>query len=140
MISPMHQLKNRDDSNCLFKGSDIGELKILIESELRKISIWFRANELQISVPKSQFILFILQRCKFIPDLQLFFNLNEDGENDSSKIVPLKRISAMWGDKPEDKSVHMLFFFLDERLKFNFYSEILSDSTSKKCSSYCQMR
>ena len=100
-----------DDSNCLFKGSDLGELKILIESELRKISIWFRANKLQISAPKSQFMLFIPQRCKFIPDLQLFFNLNEDGENDSSKIVPLKRISAMWGDKPEDKSVHMLFFF-----------------------------
>ena len=117
--------------NCIFKGSDFGEIKIFIESELRKIVIWFRANKLQISAPKSKYMLVIPQRSKYIPDFSLAFNLNDDGENDPSKIVPLKRISEMCGDKPEDKSIRMLGFFLDERLKLNYHSEILSKKLSK---------
>jgi hypothetical protein len=76
-------------------------------------------------------MLFIPQRSRYIPDFSLAFNLNEDGENDPNKIVPLKRISEMCGDKPEDKSIRMLGFFLDERLKFNYHSEILSKKLSK---------
>ena len=37
----------------------------------------------------------------------------------------------MCGDKPEDKSIRMLGFFLDEWLKLNYHSEILSKKLSK---------
>ena len=73
-------------STDFFHGSQYGFLKGRSNSH----AIWFWANKLQISAPKSQHMLFIPQQSRYIPDFSLAFNLNEDGENDLSKVVPEK--------------------------------------------------
>ena len=66
-----------DDSNCLFKNESLEQLKSLTENELKKISTWFRANRLQVSASKSQYMLFIPRHGKYIQDFTLNFDLND---------------------------------------------------------------
>ena len=100
-----------DDSNCLFKSDSLENLKILVESELSKIYIWFRSNKLQISASKTQNMLFIPRHGKHIHDFSLSLNLNDPGEDVISNIVPLRRVSGLSGSRPEDKSIRMLGFY-----------------------------
>lgn len=120
-----------DDSNCLFKSNNLDNLKAFAETELKKISLWFRANKLQISAPKTQFMLFTSRNGKIIKDFSLSFDLNDPGEDDISNIIPLRRVSEYSGPRPEDKSVRMLGFYLDERLNFKHHIDIVSKKLSK---------
>ena len=55
-----------DDSNYLFESNNLDNLKTFAETELKKISLWFRAK-----------------------DFSLSFDLNDPREDDISNIIPL---------------------------------------------------
>ena len=53
-----HIVMFADDTNLFFSENDIGRLTSLINSELKNISDWFKANKLSINIKKTHYILF----------------------------------------------------------------------------------
>ena len=47
-----------DDTNILFSGDNLDKLIVTINSELEKLSIWFKANKLSLNLKKTNFITF----------------------------------------------------------------------------------
>jgi hypothetical protein len=47
-----------DDTNLLYSNVNISELISVVNSELRKLSCWFKSNRLSLNVKKSNFIMF----------------------------------------------------------------------------------
>ena len=47
-----------DDTNILFSHNDPNQVMEIVNNELKKLSSWFQANKLSISIKKSNFILF----------------------------------------------------------------------------------
>jgi hypothetical protein len=47
-----------DDSTCTISGKDLNQLKCLANSELKKVSLWLKANRLSLNISKSNFMIF----------------------------------------------------------------------------------
>jgi len=120
-----------DDTNSLFKDSNLEQLREKAEFELNKISQWFRANKLQISPGKSKFMLFIPRHSKHIENFNLRLFNNDPGEISPLNYSPLIRVSENSGETPETKSIRVLGVFLDERLCFKNHIDIVSKKVSK---------
>ena len=69
---------------------------------------------------------FIPRHGKYIQDFTLNFDLNDQGENDVNNIIPIRRVSEKTGVGPENTSIKVLGFYLDERLNFKNHIDILS--------------
>ncbi len=83
-----------DDTTGLGKGKNLGELTAYVNTELQKISNWFRANKMAVNVAKTKFIIFRTRGKLINPhDCCLVFNNNEIGKpDDPSMIHEIERI------------------------------------------------
>lgn len=63
-----------DDTNLFYSHDNISSLTNIINSELRLLSDWFRANKLSINIPKSNYVIFKTRQKKQTFDLTLQIN------------------------------------------------------------------
>ena len=50
-----------DDTNLFFSSTNINDLIAIVNRELDKLAVWFRANKLSLNIDKTNFILFGLK-------------------------------------------------------------------------------
>ena len=67
-----------DDTNILMSDKCLTNLNDKINSELRKVSIWFKLNKLSLNVKKTNFVIFTNNKFK---KLSQPFKVNIDGIN-----------------------------------------------------------
>jgi hypothetical protein len=112
-----------DDTACLTSGPILQDVIRTANTELQKLSQWFRANKMAVNVSKTKYIIFKPKNKKITigPGEGIVFNNNDIGEfNDESKIFELDRI---YDDNPNksDKCFKLLGLYLDENLTFNYH-------------------
>jgi len=120
-----------DDISSILSDSNFNNLVSSVNTELIKLSSWYRANGLSVHPKKSKFIIFKPTNFHLPEEINIFFNNNDPGETDSSKISKIQRIS----DTSEEKSVRVLGVLLDEKLKLRSHVNSICSKISR--SIYC---
>jgi hypothetical protein len=118
-----------DDTTGLGKGKNLGELTAYVNTELQKISNWFRANKMAVNAAKTKFIIFRTRGKLINPhDCRLVFNNNEIGKpDDPSMIYEIERIH----NDGQTKSFKLLGVLFDEYLSFDAHITHLCAKISK---------
>ncbi len=93
-ITTLFSVLFADDGTCLGKGNDLNALTLYVNSELQKISNWFRANRMAVNTAKTKFMIFRTRGKAINPlDCQLMFNENEIGLPENPELIhPVERI------------------------------------------------
>lgn len=94
LVTTLSSVLFADDTTCLGKGRNLGELTQYVNTELQKISNWFHANEMAVNAAKTKYIVFRTQGKPVNPlDCNLVFNDNEIGvQNNPDLILQIERI------------------------------------------------
>lgn len=93
LCSRLLSLLFADDTTLLSSGSDLGALIEFVNSELHKISTYFRLNKLALHPLKTQFMLISNSPTAKNSVIELFINHNNPGSpTDQSLIFPITRI------------------------------------------------
>jgi hypothetical protein len=118
-----------DDGTALGKGKNLNELTNFVNTELQKISDWFRSNKMAVNTSKTKFIVFCTRGKPINPDeCQVVFNSNETGTlNDPLLISPIERIH----NEGNTKSFKLLGVLLDEYLSFDAHIDNICSKISK---------
>jgi len=105
-----------DDSNCLCRDTSLVSLKEFVQTELQKISCWFKANKLALSMEKTKYMLFSPRHVTSTQDFSIYFNTNDFDEMDADKVSKLIRVP-----NAKEKTICMLGLNLDDRLSFKLH-------------------
>jgi hypothetical protein len=118
-----------DDGTALGKGKNLAELTHFVNSELQKISDWFRSNKMAVNTAKTKFIVFRTRGKHINPaDCQIVYNSNETGTvNDPTLITPIERIH----NEGSTKTFKLLGVLLDEYLSFDSHIDSVCAKISK---------
>jgi Reverse transcriptase (RNA-dependent DNA polymerase) len=121
------------DDNATFKsGKNLNELFTLVNNELSKIAVWFRANKMALNACKTKFILFRTRNKKIPNPLpELIIDANEPGQPFDQTLV--SKIDRVYDENPNvcDRSFKLLGIHLDEYLSFNYHTKHLCAKLSK---------
>jgi hypothetical protein len=122
-----------DDTTCLGKGNNLKELTAYVNTELQKISNWFRSNKMAVNTNKTKFIVFRTRGKRINPaDCLVNYNSNEIGlPEDPNLIFPVTRVY----NEGEETSFKLLGVLFDEYLSFEEHINHLCTKISK--SLYC---
>jgi hypothetical protein len=122
-----------DDTTCLAKGAVLADLIIYVNSELRKMANWFRANKMAVNVSKTKYIIFRTQGKPIDPNVcGVVYNSTELGHpDDPSLMFPIQRIY----NNGDETSFKLLGVHFDEYLSFDKHISHLCSKISK--SLYC---
>ena len=102
-----------DDTTGLTCGDDINTIGPFINSELQKIGMWLKANELSINTSKTKIMIFSNNR--IIQDFKFVFNNNDmNGPQDPNLISSVERIC----NSSSIPTFKMLGIHFDEHLSF----------------------
>jgi hypothetical protein len=118
-----------DDGTALGKGKNLAELTIFVNTELQKISDWFRSNKMAVNTAKTKYIVFRTRGKSVNPaDCLIVYNSNECGTvNDPALITPIERIH----NEGQTKSFKLLGILLDEYLSFDSHIDNVCAKISK---------
>ena len=106
-----------DDSTCLAKDRNLCVLKTYLETEIQKLTCWFRANKLALSMGKTQFMVFHSKFNREVNALDIYINNNDFDSFDENKITRLTQVPH----NSKDPFIKMLGCLLDEKLSFQFH-------------------
>jgi len=127
----MYSLLFADDTACLVSKKNLNDLFIFANSELHKISIWFKANKLAVNVKKTKYIIFHQRQKQLnLQGLKLYYNDNDPGEDIPDKKTELGQITIK-NDNDEDKTYKYLGILLDEHLTFDYHINYLCKKLAK---------
>jgi hypothetical protein len=118
-----------DDGTCLGKGNELNALTLYVNSELQKISNWFRANRMAVNTAKTKFMIFRTRGKVINPlDCQLMFNENEIGLPENPELIhPVERIH----NDGTTRNFKLLGVLFDEFLTFDDHISHLCAKVSK---------
>jgi len=74
-----------EEISSILSDSNFNNLVSSVNTELFKLSSWYRANGLYVHLKKSKFIIFKPTNFHLPEETNIFFNNNDPGETDSSK-------------------------------------------------------
>jgi hypothetical protein len=115
-----------DDTTGLHKGKSIQEIGTFINTELQKLGMWLRANNLSINTSKTKIMIFH-PKGKQIEHFDFFFNNNDiDSVPDPTLIKPIERIT----NDSKIPAYKMLGVWLDENLTFNYHVKHVKNKIS----------
>ena len=93
----------------------------LLTIELKKISYWFRTNELSLHPKKTQFIIFSKNEDNHnFNDINVEVNHNNDDQNNEDLITKLSCVNIN-NDTP---AIKFLGVYLDPKLNFKYYIDM----------------
>jgi len=107
-----------DDISSLGAKNNFEELEVYLNDELKKISVWYRANLLSVHPMKSKVVIF---RPHF-SQIPVNFNIvidNNDSETNSPDLINNVQIVSLSNQDSKNRSVRVLGVFLDEFLKLD---------------------
>ena len=107
-----------DDSNFLISGKNLTELKAKLNIELKKITDWFRCNEMSLNHEKTKVMVFNKKESAIdFNSLNIKLNFNNEGEFDPLKIKTLSHINSQ-SDIP---AIKFLGVYIDPALNFKYH-------------------
>jgi hypothetical protein len=116
-----------DDTTLLLSHNDIDVLKIMVNTEFRKIYDYFRLNKLALHPNKTKFFIFSNSNEVKTMDFSIFINNNNANENNPLYIFPILRVN------PSDPipTIKFLGVSLDSSLNFQYHIKNISAKLSK---------
>jgi exonuclease III len=119
-----------DDTTLLASGPNLGELVTFVNTELQKISMWFRANKMSLHPLKTKFTIFHPS-----PHLIQWDNINICiDENDIDCLLPnpqlVKKLDYV-NHESDIPAIKFLGVYFDPTLTFKFHIEQLNTKLSK---------
>ena len=109
-----------DDISSLMSSNNLLSLKSDLNTELKNVYTWYRANKMVIHPKKSKLLVFRPNN-RILPDwFEIFLDDNEPGVFNVSKINKIKLITNNNVDIKE-RSVRVLGVYLDEKLNFEHH-------------------
>jgi hypothetical protein len=125
-----------DDTFSLQAGSNINDLIQIVNSEINKMAVWFRANKLAVNINKTKYIIFRMRGKHLPPDLpDIVYNENElNVQADPLLITTLERYHD---NHPNDdcRAYKLLGIYLDEYLSLDSHTNHVVKKLSR--SLYC---
>lgn len=117
-----------DDTTFLISGKNISEVIELLNIELKKISYWFRTNELSLHPNKTQFIIFSKNDDNHnFNDINVVVNHNNDDQNNEDLITKLSCVNIN-NDTP---AIKFLGVYLDPKLNFKYHIDMTHSKISR---------
>ncbi len=106
-----------DDTTLLAAHEDLEELCRFVNSELKKITDYFRCNLLSLHPTKTKYILFTTKNNLNTENCRLYINNNNSGlPCNNLLITEIDRIAG-----PENQAVRFLGVYIDPHLNFNYH-------------------
>ena len=63
-----------DDTNIFFSHSNLESLSLIVNSELNRLTDWFRANKLSVNIKKSNFMIFRPRQKRQTLDIKVYLS------------------------------------------------------------------
>lgn len=111
-----------DDTACTASNSNLNELISNVNSELRKVARWFRANKMAVNVGKTKFILFHTKGKHIDQHIELIYDDNEPNCNDPQLMHPVERYHSKHPNS-ECRAYKILGVYIDEQLTFDYHTQ-----------------
>ena len=116
-----------DDSNFLISGKNFADVKQKLNSELKKITDWFRSNQMSLNPEKTKFMVFNKNENTIDwNSLNIKLNFNNENEFDPDKIKVLNYINS----SSNIPAIKFLGVFIDPSLNFKYHLEHLRKKIS----------
>ena len=117
-----------DDTTFLISGKNMCEVVELLNIELKKISYWFRTNELSLHPSKTKFVIFSKndENLNF-HDVNIVVNHNNDNQNNEDLITKLSCVNIN-NDTP---AIKFLGVYLDPKLNFKYHIDMIHSKISR---------
>jgi hypothetical protein len=117
-----------DDTTFLISGKNLDETIELLNIELKKISYWFRTNELSLHPSKTQFIIFSKNDENHnFNDINIVVNHNNENQNNVDLITKLSCVNIN-NDTP---AIKFLGVHLDPKLNFKYHIDKIHSKISR---------
>lgn len=117
-----------DDTSFLISGNSLTEVIAKLNTELKKVCDWFRANELSLHPDKTKVMIFNKKESTFdMNEININLNFNNAEENDSSLISKINCVNS----NSETPAIKFLGVFIDPDLNFKYHINILHQKISK---------
>ena len=112
-----------DDSNFLISGKNFTEIKLKLNNELKKISDWFRSNQMSLNPDKTKIMIFNKNENTIDWNaLNIKLNFNNENEFDPEKIKILNYVNS----SSNIPAIKFLGVFKYPSLNFNYHVELVS--------------
>jgi hypothetical protein len=132
--SNLFKLMFADDTAGLASGDNLPELFNFVNTEIKKIARWFRANKMAVNVGKTKYIIFHTRGKVINNNLKLIYDDNEPDDHNDDLIYELERIHTNHIN-PDLRSYKLLGIHFDELLTFDYHTKHLCSKLNK--SLYC---
>ena len=133
-----------DDNVVLLEANNLNDLIIKANEQIPKVLEWYTSNKLLLHPKKTKIMIFGMARhARFISPYDLgllnsfpvFLNMNDEGENDDSKITKLKLVP-----NNDEKCVRHLGVLYDDKLSFDFHFKKIYTKISRVIFTLSQMK
>jgi hypothetical protein len=132
--SKLLKLMFADDTAGLASHNNINDLITFVNTELKKIARWFRANKMAVNVSKTKFIIFHTKGKKIPPNISLTYDDNEPDQNNPELINTIERVHINHPIK-QNRAYKLLGVYFDETLSFDYHIQHLISKLNR--SLYC---
>ena len=115
-----------DDTTLLMSHADINTLILLVQTELKKVSLYFRQNGLSLHPSKTKFLVFSNSQVVKNMDIQLYIDNNNYGEDDIQNKFFIQRVSTT-DDVP---AIRFLGVYIEPNLNFHYHTKLIISKLS----------
>lgn len=117
-----------DDTSFLITGENLPEIVEKLNIELKKITYWFRTNELSLHPSKTKFMIFSKDDSAIdFNNIGISLNYNNDDQNDPNLIDKLSYVNS----RNEVPAIKFLGVYLDPKLNFKYHIDMIYNKISR---------
>jgi hypothetical protein len=117
-----------DDTSFIIHGKNINDIIEILNIELKKISYWFRTNELSLHPDKTKFMIFTKNESNIdFDNINIVVNHNNDNQDDHNLITRLTYVNS----NSETPAIKFLGVFLDPKLNFKYHIDMIHNKISR---------
>lgn len=124
----LYTLLFADDTSFLISGKNMDEVIRLLNIELKKISYWFRTNELCLHPGKTKFMIFNKNESNInFDNINIILDNNNENESDENKLTKLSYVNS----NSEIPAIKFLGVFIDPKLNFKYHIDTIHSKVSR---------
>jgi hypothetical protein len=134
-VTELLTLMFADDTFSLQSGYDLDELSIIINAEINKMAVWFRANRLAVNINKTKYMIFHMKGKKILNPPVIYYNGNEPNQTHSDARISILERYHENHPQLECRSYKLLGILLDEHLSLDYHVTHICNKLTR--SLYC---
>ncbi len=111
----------------MIAGENLTEIAEKLHIELKKITNWFRTNELSLHPSKTKFMIFSKDDSAIdFNNISISLNHNNDDQNNPNLIVKLSYVNS----RNEVPAITLLVIYIDPKLNFKYHIDMIYNKIS----------